>query len=67
MILLDTNALIPDLERLGDKVHPTIPERRRWARTMIRWLELNRDPHGPRPWSLQAEILTPPAEPREKP
>ena len=57
---VDTNALIPDLERLGDKVHPTLPERRRWARFMVRWLAHNRDPDGERPWDLKAETSAPP-------
>jgi lysophospholipase L1-like esterase len=58
----DTNALLPDLERLGDKVHPTIPERRRWARYLVRWLAHNRDPEGRRPWDLKASLEPPPPE-----
>jgi acyl-CoA thioesterase-1 len=59
---VDTNALIPDLERLGDGVHPTIPERRRWAKFMIRWLLQNRDPNGKRPWDFRTELSPPPAD-----
>jgi lysophospholipase L1-like esterase len=59
-IYVDTNALIGDLERLGDKVHPTIPERRRWARFMIEWLRVNRDPNGPLPWSFKPTRQAPP-------
>ena len=59
-IYVDTNVLIPDLERLNDKVHPTIPERRRWAKLMIRWLLHNRDPDGKRPWDFKTTQAAPP-------
>jgi hypothetical protein len=49
----DTNKIIPDLQRLKDGVHPTIPERRRWAKAMIDWLARHRDPQGQRPWDLK--------------
>ena len=52
-VYVDTNVLIPDLERLGDGVHPTIPERRRWAKFMIGWLLQHRDPGGARPWDMK--------------
>jgi acyl-CoA thioesterase-1 len=61
-IYVDTNAMLPDLERLGDRVHPTIPERRRWAKFMIRWLRHNRDPHGERPWDFKKVTEPPPPE-----
>jgi acyl-CoA thioesterase-1 len=60
-VFVDTNQLINDLERLSDGVHPTIPERRRWAEFMIRWLLHNRDPEGARPWSFKASLAAPPA------
>jgi hypothetical protein len=56
---VDTNAMINDLERY-DGIHPTIPERTRWARFMIRWLMHNRDPDGPKPWSLEEKTSAPP-------
>ncbi|MEQ9318818.1 MAG: SGNH/GDSL hydrolase family protein [Polyangiaceae bacterium] len=56
---VDTNAMIPDLERY-DGIHPTIPERTRWAQFMIRWLMHNRDPKGPKPWSLREKTSPPP-------
>jgi lysophospholipase L1-like esterase len=59
---VDTNTLISDLKRLGDNVHPTIPERRRWARFMVRWLRHNLDPAGARPWDLKVETSAPPAQ-----
>jgi len=49
---VDTNELVPNLERLKDGVHPTLPERKRWARAMIDWLASHRDPAGRRPWEL---------------
>ncbi|MBI4957837.1 MAG: SGNH/GDSL hydrolase family protein [Myxococcales bacterium] len=51
-VYVDTNQLIPDLERLGDHVHPTLPERKRWAKFMIGWLRQHRDPAGKRPWDM---------------
>lgn len=65
-IYVDTNELIePKMKVLGDGIHPTIPERRRWARYMINWLRAARDPNGPKPWSLKKEedIVAPPSEP----
>lgn len=59
---VDSNVLIPDLKRLGDKVHPTISERKRWARFMIRWLEYNVDPNGKRPWDFRDTLIAPPPE-----
>jgi hypothetical protein len=58
---VDTNELLPDLERLGDGVHPTIPERRRWAAFMIRWMLHNRDPSGERPWDFKERLSAPPS------
>ncbi len=59
-LYVDTNKLIPDLKRLGDKIHPTIPERRRWAQFMIRWMQYNLDPQGTRPWAFRKELQAPP-------
>lgn len=59
---VDTDTVVPDLEPLADGIHPTFPERRRWARTMIRWLEHNRDPAGERPWSFREVLVLPPTE-----
>ncbi|NLE85768.1 MAG: hypothetical protein GX607_05165 [Myxococcales bacterium] len=57
---IDTDALVPNLEPLPDGIHPTFNERRRWARAMIRWLEHNRDPDGPLPWSIKEPQELPP-------
>lgn len=57
---VDTNALIPHMERTGDRIHPTWPERENWADLMVRWLLHNRRPDGPRPWSLREPTEDPP-------
>ena len=57
---VDTDAVVPNLEPLPDGIHPTFPERRRWARTMIQWLEHNRDPEGEHPWSFKEVLELPP-------
>jgi len=62
---VDTNVLIGDLKRLGDKVHPTIPERTRWARFMVRWLRHNLAPTEERPWELKEKTSAPPPEPSD--
>jgi acyl-CoA thioesterase-1 len=59
---VDTDLLAPNLETLRDGVHPTYPERRRWAKRMIQWLQYNRDPNGDKPWSLKADPIIPPDE-----
>ena len=59
-IYVDTNKLIGAMDRTRDKIHPTIRERKRWARYMIRWLRHNRDPKGSKPWSFVSPSLVPP-------
>jgi lysophospholipase L1-like esterase len=36
---LDSTKLVPDLERLPDKVHPSSAGRARWAKAVITWLD----------------------------
>ncbi len=38
---LDSNELVPNLARLGDKIHPTGAARSRWAKAVMSWLELH--------------------------
>lgn len=59
---VDTAALVPDMKPTADGVHPTIPERRRWAKRMIEWMQHNRDPHDERPWAFKKDLEMPPAE-----
>lgn len=50
---LDSHALLPDLERAKDKIHPSLAARKRWARTVVEWLRQQRLPDGDKPWALQ--------------
>ncbi len=61
-IFVDTNAMLKLEVLSSDHVHPTLPERKRWAKFMIRWLRHNRDPNGPKPWSFKPNLEPPPAE-----
>ncbi len=59
---VDTDLLAPNLETLRDGVHPTYPERKRWAKRMIDWLRHNREPADDRPWNLKQDPVIPPDE-----
>lgn len=61
-VFVDSDLLAPNLKTIADGVHPTVPERRRWARRMLQWLQYNRDPEGSRPWDFRKELLIPPPE-----
>ncbi|HEX2732315.1 MAG TPA: SGNH/GDSL hydrolase family protein [Polyangiaceae bacterium] len=50
---LDSNALVPDLERAKDKIHPSLPARKIWAEAVVGWLAHHRVPNADRPWLLQ--------------
>ena len=52
-VFMDTNALLPDIPRLRDKIHPTMKARRDWARFVLDWLARQRDPNGERPWDMK--------------
>jgi lysophospholipase L1-like esterase len=51
---LDSTALMGDLPRKRDKVHPNDEGRERWADAVMSWLGREREPHGERPWSLKS-------------
>jgi hypothetical protein len=51
----DTNALIKDLPRGPDKIHPTPEGREMWADVMLDWLARERLTNGARPWTLKPE------------
>jgi lysophospholipase L1-like esterase len=51
----DTNAYVPNLERVGDKIHPTPEASERWAAVLLEWLARRRRPTPERPWALSAE------------
>src|SRR5690606_30833311 len=59
---VDSDLLAPNLETLRDGVHPTYPERKRWAKRMIDWLRYNREPEGDNPWNLKQDPSIPPDE-----
>jgi hypothetical protein len=52
---MDTNAIVKDMPRLDDKIHPTIGARKEWAKTVLDWLARERKPDGARPWELKSE------------
>ena len=56
---LDSDALVPDLARGPDKIHPSTEGRERWADAVFSWLGKARDPAGTRPWALRADGPTP--------
>ena len=62
-LYVDTNALVkPPMKVLGDGVHPTLPERKRWAKFMIRFLRHNRQADGERAWGFKTPLEAPPPE-----
>jgi hypothetical protein len=52
---MDSNAIYPDMPRLGDKIHPTIGARGEWAKRVVAWLQRERRPTPEKPWALAAE------------
>lgn len=55
--VLDSSALVPDLPRGRDHIHPSTEGRARWAGAVFGWLKQAREPAGPRPWSLRGGPL----------
>ncbi len=51
---LDSTALMGDLPRKRDKIHPNDEGRELWADAVMSWLGREREPEGERPWSLKA-------------
>ncbi len=52
---IDSHALIPDMQRAKDKIHPSLSARKLWAQTVVRWLAENRRPDGEVPWAWKNE------------
>lgn len=50
---MDTNALIGDMPRVSDKIHPTMSARQEWAKVVVEWLAREREPGAARPWELR--------------
>jgi lysophospholipase L1-like esterase len=51
-LFLDSTALVPNLERMRDHIHPSMNARKVWASAVIGWLAEHRNPAGDRPWDL---------------
>ena len=51
-LYLDSNAIVPDLERARDHIHPSIDARKTWAKAVLDWLLAHRARAGARPWDL---------------
>jgi lysophospholipase L1-like esterase len=52
-LYLDSSALVPDLGRMRDHIHPSTEGRKIWAKAVLEWLKEHRDPHGARPWDMK--------------
>jgi hypothetical protein len=50
---LDSDALVPHLERGPDRIHPSRRGREVWADAVLAWLSKERDPQGHQPWQLR--------------
>jgi hypothetical protein len=51
--VLDSSALVKDLPRGPDHIHPNAQGRELWADAVFQWLKQAREPGGPKPWSLR--------------
>jgi hypothetical protein len=51
--VLDSSALVKDLPRGADHIHPNAEGRELWAEAVFQWLKQAREPSGPKPWSLR--------------
>lgn len=65
-VFLDSHALLPDLERARDRIHPSLAARSRWAQAVVAWLTERRNPDGEQPWSWKDESGLFPAELADK-
>jgi len=52
---LDSNALVHDLPRGKDKIHPSAEGRQIWAKIVFDWLAKERQGSATQPWSLKPE------------
>lgn len=51
--VLDSSALVKDLPRGPDHIHPNAQGRETWAEAVFQWLKQARAPGGPKPWTLR--------------
>jgi len=52
---LDSNALVHDLPRARDKIHPSAEGRQIWAKIVFDWLAKERVGNDKQPWALRPE------------
>lgn len=52
---LDTDALVPNIPRVPDGIHPTMAARDEWAKIVVKWLAEERAPTPDQPWALKPE------------
>jgi lysophospholipase L1-like esterase len=52
---LDSDAIVHDVPRKRDKIHPNDAGREAWADAVLAWLMHERRPDGERPWDFKAE------------
>jgi lysophospholipase L1-like esterase len=52
---MDSTALVPDLPRAKDRIHPSMDARPLWAKVVIDWLARERCLDCERPWALKGE------------
>ena len=56
---LDSNALVHDLPRGRDKIHPSAEGREIWAGIVFDWLAKERVGNATQPWALRPESAAP--------
>jgi lysophospholipase L1-like esterase len=56
---LDSNALVHDLPRGHDKIHPSPEGRQIWAKIVFDWLVRERAGSATQPWALKPEAASP--------
>ena len=52
-VYIDSTALLPDLPRARDHIHPAMQARKIWAKAVINWLGEHRVIGADRPWELR--------------
>jgi len=58
---MDSNAIIRQMPRAGDHIHPSQAARKDWAQIVLSWLSQERAAQGARPWEFKASPMTPSA------
>jgi hypothetical protein len=54
--VLDSSALVKDLPRGPDHIHPNQQGKETWAEAVFQWLKQARTPAGPKPWTLRDDL-----------